>query len=147
MLGIFLSTVLCRLMVTCLTVALFWFIPLGAVGGPWSAKVLFSLELSNSLHYWFVLPSPPLPTVFFPAVGLLEAFFFVLYPFAHNSNLSSWLFTHSAFSSSVVFLGVQSYFRLCLFGFSDHFLIEFFGFFCCWAVWAVSIFWKLVPCW
>ena len=71
------------------------------------------------LHYWFVLPSPPLPLVLFPAVGLLEAFFSVLHPFAHNSNLSFWHFTHSAFSSSAVFLGVQSYFRLCLFGFSD----------------------------
>ena len=34
----------------------------------------------------------------------------------------------------------------CLFRSSPHFLIGSFGFFCCWVVWVVSIFWRLGPC-
>ena len=35
----------------------------------------------------------------------------------------------------------------CLFRSSAHFLIELFGFFWCWAVWDLCIFWILTPCW
>ena len=34
----------------------------------------------------------------------------------------------------------------CLFRSSAHFSIGLFGFFCCWVIWVVSIFWRWIPC-